>query len=335
MQILKEERKITMEPLISVIVPVYNAETYLRTCIDSILNQTYSNLEIILINDGSKDSSWDICLEYAKKDHRVCAYTQDNGGPSVARNKGLDIAKGEYIAFVDSDDTIKDNMYETLLNNLIKYKVDLSLCGMQKVYDDGETQMYYEGLASQQMTDKQIEEVFFDNHYITFAPVDKLYPKEVIQDTRFDENIRMCEDQKFVYDILKRVKTVYYDKEALYNIRMTDGSLSRAKATRYHLSMLDVNNYIIADTKSELMRRCAELCKADICLSYFIQNYHNGEFLLSDIRLINSIVRKNTPFVIKYGDIKIKIKLILFYISPRLLAKIQQRKRQKKDLLER
>ena len=318
------------EPLISVIVPIYNAETYLESCIDSILSQTYSNLEIILIDDGSKDNSWDICLEYAKKDNRIHAYTQPNGGPSVARNHGLDMAKGDYIAFVDSDDTIKDDMYEILLNNLVNHKADLSLCGMQKVYSNGRTQMYYDGLVSKKMENEQIEEVFFDNSYITFAPVDKLYPKRVIQETRFDESIRMCEDQKFVYDILKNVKTVYYDKEPLYNIRMTDGSLSRTKATRYHLAMIDVNNYIIADTKSNLMKKHGEEYKAEICLSYFVPNYHNGEFSWSDIRSVNSIIRKNTPFVIKYGDKKTKIKLIFFYISPKLLAKILNGKRGRK-----
>lgn len=321
----------SLQPLISVIVPVYNVEKYLANCIDSIMNQTYSNLEIILVNDGSKDNSWEICLAYAEKDDRIHAYTQTNAGPSVARNRGLDVAHGDYIAFVDSDDTIKDTMYETLLYNLEENKVDLSLCGMQKVYSNGNKQLYYEGLESKKMENDEIERVFFNNSCITFAPVDKLYPRTVIGDTRFDESIKMCEDQKFIYDILKRVKSVYYDAEALYIIRMTEGSLSRTKATRYHLAMIDVNDYIIADTESDLMKNHGERYKAEICLSYFVPNYYNGEFSKSDISHVNEIIKKNAPFLFKYGDKKTKIKLVLFCFSPKLLSKILNQKRQKEE----
>ena len=103
-----------MNDLISVIVPVYNVKNYLEKCLDSIINQTYKNLEIILINDGSTDESLDICYMYEKKDNRIKVYNQENHGLSYTRNRGIEIARGKYIGFVDSDDVISPFMYEFL-----------------------------------------------------------------------------------------------------------------------------------------------------------------------------------------------------------------------------
>ena len=112
-----------MNSLISVIVPVYNVEDYLDRCIESIINQTYKNLEIILVDDGSTDSSGKKCDEYALRDGRIKVFHKENGGVSSARNMGLDIATGDYIGFVDSDDLLEHNMYEMLLNNAEKHNV--------------------------------------------------------------------------------------------------------------------------------------------------------------------------------------------------------------------
>ena len=114
--------------LISIIVPVYNVEQYLDDCLVSILNQTYKNLEIILIDDGSTDNSGKICDEYAKKDSRIIVFHKENGGVSSARNAGLRIAKGIYIGFVDPDDWIAEDMYEVLYLNAKKYDADVSVC---------------------------------------------------------------------------------------------------------------------------------------------------------------------------------------------------------------
>lgn len=113
-------------PLISVIVPVYNVESYIHRCIDSILNQTYVNLEIILVDDGSPDNCGQICDEYAQKDNRIIVIHQSNGGLSVARNAGLNKCTGKYIGFVDSDDCIHPEMYERLYKDICKYQVRLA-----------------------------------------------------------------------------------------------------------------------------------------------------------------------------------------------------------------
>ena len=127
------------KPLISIIVPIYNVEKYLEKCIKSLINQTYDNLEIILVNDGSKDKSIDICNKYIIMDDRIKLINKKNGGLSDARNAGIIMANGEYLGFVDSDDYIKDTMYEYLYNLMVDYKADISICNYLYFYEGKET----------------------------------------------------------------------------------------------------------------------------------------------------------------------------------------------------
>ena len=125
-----------MEELISVIVPIYKVEHYLPKCIDSIIHQTYQNLEIILVDDGSPDNCPEICDEYAKRDKRIKVVHQENGGLSAARNSGVEMANGEFLCFVDSDDYIHPKMYEILYKNLKKFKADISICDYNVVFEN-------------------------------------------------------------------------------------------------------------------------------------------------------------------------------------------------------
>ena len=122
--------------MISIIVPVYNVEKYLNRCVDSIINQTYKNLEIILVDDGSTDNSGKICDEYQKKDSRIKVIHKTNGGMSSARNAGLDIATGNYIAFVDSDDYIALNMMATMRGYVVDNNVDMAVCGFTRLTEN-------------------------------------------------------------------------------------------------------------------------------------------------------------------------------------------------------
>lgn len=123
-------------PLISIIIPVYNLEYYLRECLTSVIGQTYTNLEIIIINDGSTDSSPCICDQFAAQDKRVTIIHQENRGVSYSRNIGLDNARGAYIGFVDGDDWIEKDMYETLLSLTIEYNANISMCSHFLEYND-------------------------------------------------------------------------------------------------------------------------------------------------------------------------------------------------------
>lgn len=125
-----------MEPLISVIIPAYNIENYIERCMESVCRQTYRNLEIIVVDDGSKDQTGTVIDRMAQKDSRIIPIHKMNEGVSAARNTGLDRARGEYIGFVDGDDFIEENMYEFLLKNAQKYQADISHCGYQMVFPD-------------------------------------------------------------------------------------------------------------------------------------------------------------------------------------------------------
>ena len=125
------------QPLISVIVPVYNVEKYLKKCVNSITSQTYENLEILLVDDGSTDLSGQICNEFEKNDARIKVIHKKNGGLSDARNAGLDRAKGQYYAFIDSDDYIQDNTIEIMLNAVKKNKSEISVCNMIRFLEEG------------------------------------------------------------------------------------------------------------------------------------------------------------------------------------------------------
>ena len=125
-----------MLPKVSIIVPIYKVEKYLNRCIDSILNQTYKNIEVILVDDGSPDRCGAICDNYSKIDKRIKVIHKKNEGLAEARNAGIKIATGEYISFVDSDDFINKNMYKVLYENAIKYDADISMCQFKYIYPD-------------------------------------------------------------------------------------------------------------------------------------------------------------------------------------------------------
>ena len=136
-----------MNDLISVIVPVYNVKNYLEKCLDSIINQTYKNLEIILINDGSTDESLDICYMYEKKDNRIKVYNQENHGLSYTRNRGIELARGKYIGFVDSDDVISPFMYEFLYKAINEYNSKISICDFVRFSDKPTFNESYESIS--------------------------------------------------------------------------------------------------------------------------------------------------------------------------------------------
>lgn len=319
------------QPLVSVIVPVYNKEKYLKKCIDSIINQTYSNLEIILINDGSKDSSLEICYTYEKKDRRIKVIDQKNAGPSVARNKGIENASGEYISFVDADDEIELNTYEILVHNILDAKAQMALIGMRYIFKDKTQDVQRTVNEKSILNKKQMLDLFFSDIIMCFSSVNKLYSRSLIGDTRFDVNIKMSEDQKFIYGLLQKVDYVIYDPTICYNINYTDKSLSRATPTRYHLAQLDVNEYILNQIDDIEIRKKAIIYNIDLCLTVFVPNYLNGDFTQEDIKRINKIVRSNWKVVLFSGNKTQKIKMLLYLISPKLLTFVLEEKRKRDD----
>ena len=197
------EHGVSAPPTISVIVPVYNTEQYLHRCIDSVLAQTYKDFELLLIDDGSKDSSGTICDEYAAKDARVRVFHKENGGVSSTRNLGLDHARGEWVTFVDSDDYIEDNFLNSFEGNL---DADL-VVGNMVICEDGKLPS---DIGAHIVPGKYspIQSVLKGNltNHAFCAPWGKLFRKDCIGDLHFDVGMTICEDTKFVYNYIAKAK---------------------------------------------------------------------------------------------------------------------------------
>ena len=213
-------------PLISVVVPVYNVEKYLSRCVESLISQTYENLEIILVDDGAKDNSGRICDEYVKKDNRIKVIHQENKGLSGARNTGIENAHGEYIAFVDSDDYVSEQIYEKLLNYMEKSNADIVMCGYERFsgeYWSGKQQK--EAELIELSTEQALENIYsMDGETYTVA-WNKLYKKAVIDDIRYPLR-RLNEDEYTTYKYIANAKKIVYTKEVLYYYFYNDNSIT-------------------------------------------------------------------------------------------------------------
>lgn len=214
--------------LISVIVPAYNIVDYLPRCLDSILNQTYSDLEVIVISDGSTDGTNEVIKKYAEKDSRIVPVFKDNSGVSDTRNRGLDIAKGEYIGFVDGDDYIEPDMYETLLRNLLESDADISHCGYQRVFPSSVDYYYNTGKRVIQDNQKGIRDIIVGD-YVEPGLWIKLYRKEILKNVRMPKDIKINEDVLFnFYAFCNSNKSIYEDKP-FYHYILRKGSASTSK----------------------------------------------------------------------------------------------------------
>lgn len=176
------------QPLISVIIPVYGVEKYISQCLESVINQTYKNLEIIVVNDGTKDRSADIAKEYAAKDSRIKVYDFQNGGLSVARNRGLEIATGEYISYLDSDDWLDTKMYETLLETAMKNEADMVKCGIIETNGAAEEKITFSDVKIINNEQHKAFKNYFKGILWTIA-CNGLYRCDLAKKVKFPENI--------------------------------------------------------------------------------------------------------------------------------------------------
>lgn len=213
-----------MRPLISVIVPVYNTELYIDKCIQSILNQTYQNLEIILVDDGSTDGSAEKCDLYARMDQRIRVIHKQNGGQASARNVGLDVCVGKYIGFVDSDDWIEPNMYLILLEQLEKYNADLAICGRYDAYENSEKRILSRGLGKNGLYDVyQIFPQMILGQLSDFSVCDKLHRREFWENIRFPDG-EIYEDFAVMYKVILSAKNIVLYDAPLYIYNHRRGS---------------------------------------------------------------------------------------------------------------
>ena len=224
-------------PLISVIIPVYNVMNHVRKCLETVCGQTYKALEIIVVDDGSTDGSGSICDEYAAKDCRVKVLHCENGGLSVARNRGMAVASGELLGFVDSDDWIEADMYECLYRHLADYDADISICSYYREKGDvcEPALMLPPGTVRVWNTREAMEEVIRDKKFKNFA-WNKLFRREMFGGVEFPAG-RKFEDVAVMYRVFANARKTVFVETPLYHYNFRMGSLTK---TEYY----DVDNYM-------------------------------------------------------------------------------------------
>lgn len=240
-----------MNPLISVIVPVYNAVNTINRCIESIQRQSYNNFELILINDGSTDDSLNLCLDYANMDSRIKVFDKNNGGPSAARNMGIDKASGNLIIFVDSDDYLESTFIENLFFEA--EAADLVIAGIVKVKKGQKDTAFH---FPNKLVDVKEKKIYLEDYPLSDYgyPFSKLFKKDILDrhHIRFIEDVHMFEDVLFLFEYLKFCDKIKFNDKSLYNYVIAEGESLSTKVNSFeseYLGFITFYNQIIDDFK--------------------------------------------------------------------------------------
>lgn len=258
---------------ISVIVPIYNTEKYLHKCIDSILNQTFKDLEVILVDDGSTDSSGAICDEYSKKDNRVVVVHKPNGGLSDARNAGIDVAKGEYISFIDSDDFITQTMMETMYELAQKMGAEISITGRINRFEFNNREIVDFKLDEEKIYSKEeaVQQILIRNE-IDVSVCDKLFKKTLFDHIRFPVG-ETNEDCAIIFRVILNARTLAHTSTADYYYCHRNNSISSSlniKKMLFLLKNAEQNRQLI---QTELPQLTTEAILYQVFANQIV--YHN------------------------------------------------------------
>ncbi len=318
-----------VKDLISVIVPCYNSEKWISDCLKSIENQTYKNIEVIFVNDGSKDNTLEILQNYGKQNPKVKVLTQENGGVCKARNNGLAHAVGEYIYFCDDDDMFAPNLLERLHDSLVESKCQLAAC--QRKYVSEST--CYEEIKPENSSEQQVftqEEALcrlLCRRESSFAIWNKLYKHEIVSKMEnypnvFDERLIIAEDGLFNFKYIALCKDVVYLKQRLYFYRMRKGSAIHTKMNDKLLSSFIATDYMIdfcAEKHWVEVKKYAVLCKCMYCHEMLIRTFKNGKYKnKQEISKIYQYYKQNAK-IFKQCKLAPKSMQIFYPHLPRLL----------------
>lgn len=309
--------------LISIIIPVYNVEKYLKECVSSVLNQSYKNLEIILVDDGSTDSSGKICDELIKNDKRIIVIHKKNGGLSDARNYGIDKSNGNYISFVDSDDIINKKMITDLYKAIKQYKSDISVCRFKrfKKIDELEDEKIVD--KNDNYIIKTSNEYFVDTLYQkdqtlnSVSACAKLYDKKIFENLRFEKG-KINEDFLIFDNLMEKCSKVALVDETYYYYRVNSNSITNSK---FNIKKVDVikhcNDLILKYKKNKEFINAIEVMKITRCFDV-LANIKVSKF--EDRKIINQlnaeiISNRNKLINNKYARNQIKVLVLLSYVS--------------------
>lgn len=318
--------------LISIIVPVYNVEEYIDKCINSILNQTFSDFELILVNDGSKDNCGDICDEFSKKDNRIKVIHKKNGGLSDARNAGIDLAKGDYIGFVDSDDYIENDMYEVLYNNILNYDADISIC------EDYICFQKYEIKKSEreELYVLNTEEAIGMAHKISPGVCNKLFKREIFEGIKFPKG-RLNEDVFIFMDILSKAKNIIFTTIPKYYYMQRQSSITKATFDKRKWDCVEAWYKNLEFVREKYPKQVKSI-EYKYIGSYFhlldqlilLDNYKNME----DYKKVNLFIKHNIKKIILNPYIlnKRKLAILVYVFNSQAYRKIVERLRKSRGL---
>lgn len=316
--------RIKMQELISVIVPVYNVEPYLVECLDSIINQSYKNLEIILVDDGSTDQSGQICDRYGNTDKRIEIFHTPNTGLSAARNLGLTKAKGKYIGFVDSDDVIDSDMYKMLYWAIKYYEAQVAEGRIVKGKNVSE-QTFNKSSKKKKVYcytgQKAVERNLYPDlrrRHPDPSVCSRLYKREIISDLRFPEG-RLHEDYLFTCQALIRCQNYCFVNEALYFYRMREGSITHrafSEKDMDRMTILKERTAFLQESGEEILAALSRAHEYLLLFSYFYQATKNHMEIADDFA--RELYENKMPIIKSKLSIKRKIIYMLFYLNPSL-----------------
>lgn len=305
-------------PLISIIVPIYNVEIYLRRCVDSILGQTYPNIEVLLVDDGSPDKCGTICDEYSNQDKRVIVIHRENGGLSAARNSGIEASHGEYIGFVDSDDYISPTMYEQLYNDIIHHDTLLAFCHTDVIWNGKSDNKCY-GTHSEVRPKSYVMQHALEK-YTWWAACTKLYHRSLFDDIRFPEG-KTNEDFAIMMNIYDLCDNIAINYNKLYYYCKREGSITTSKLNSHKFDILD-NAQLVAEymhtyhPELESAARGILLSNA-LSLLQQLQHYKGGDLSEERLKAISAI-REGWPSLLGNPHLSFSQRTLLTaaYIHP-------------------
>lgn len=260
-----------MDKLVSIIIPAYNCEKYISKCINSVVNQTYKNIEIIIIDDGSKDNTLEICNDFAEKNKKIRVFSKENEGVSSARNLGLNEAKGEYINFIDSDDYVEVNYIEKLVENLLNTNSDISVCGFVDENLEGNPLHYSENKSNFSYYIKDFKEDYF----IPYVCWQMLFKKELLykndKKILFNKKIHLKEDLSFIYQLVSNSEKISIIPDVLYHSVNREDSLSNKVLTveefdKYYTSLIAYEEMINSTKNIERFNKFTLLSTYKECI---------------------------------------------------------------------
>lgn len=310
--------------LISVIVPVYKTEMYLERCIESIISQSHRTLQIILVEDGSPDNCGAICDNYALTDERITVIHKVNGGLSSARNAGLNIAVGDYIGFVDSDDYIEPNMYECLLNQIFPQTSQIACCVSRRLRPDStESELKQDKFAVQRFDRVNALIELLLNKTITNSFCDKLFSADIFNEVRFDENL-IYEDLEAMPRCINNSRQVVWINAPLYIYYMSQDSISRSRFSSKQFDLLKASEARIRQYQCfapELLEQ-AQASHVKLCLEMIHKSKDNAESVLLRNDAIARALKIATHIHYQHLDAKSILKIVALRISPSLFTLI-------------